>query len=94
MHLAQVCERRDQLLLQALDSMPSHQRTALTEGLAALQQALFDQPVLRLVPEDSPPAPTPRDSARTQHSGTRITQICPPRNPHGKVEEGALTDTP
>ncbi|MFK0025981.1 MarR family winged helix-turn-helix transcriptional regulator [Streptomyces sp. NPDC090798] len=49
-HLAQVCGRRDQLLLQALDSMPSHQRTALTEGLAALQQALIDQPMLRLVP--------------------------------------------
>ncbi|MCX4437704.1 MarR family winged helix-turn-helix transcriptional regulator [Streptomyces mirabilis] len=49
-HLAQVCERRDQLLLQALDSMPSHQRTALTEGLAGLQQALIDQPMLRLVP--------------------------------------------
>ncbi|MFE5375878.1 MarR family winged helix-turn-helix transcriptional regulator [Streptomyces mirabilis] len=72
-HLAQRRERRDQLLIDALDSMPSHQRTALTEGLAGLQQALVDQPMLRLVPEDAPPAPTLRDSDRfTQHWGPPI----------------------
>ncbi|MGW6486174.1 MarR family winged helix-turn-helix transcriptional regulator [Streptomyces sp. NPDC055056] len=39
-HLAQLRERRDQLLRQALTSMPSHQRAALAESLAALQRAL------------------------------------------------------
>ncbi|MGW3661916.1 MarR family winged helix-turn-helix transcriptional regulator [Streptomyces sp. NPDC005141] len=62
-HLAQLRERRDQLLIQALDSMPGHQRTALTEGLAGLQKALVDQPMLRIVTEDAPPAPTSRGTA-------------------------------
>ncbi|MEU0782633.1 MarR family transcriptional regulator [Streptomyces sp. NPDC006173] len=60
-HLARVRERRDRLLLQALDSMPGHQRAALAEGLAGLQQALTDHPMLRLLAEDVPPTPTLHD---------------------------------
>ncbi|MFG2437197.1 MarR family winged helix-turn-helix transcriptional regulator [Streptomyces sp. NPDC048508] len=54
-HLAHIRERRDQVLLQALKAMPDHQRAALTEGLAGLQQALTSHPMLHLVAEDTPP---------------------------------------
>ncbi|MFF0191247.1 MarR family winged helix-turn-helix transcriptional regulator [Streptomyces sp. NPDC005244] len=54
-HLAQVRGRRDRLLLQALDSVPCHQRAALAEGLAGLQQALAGHPMLRLAAEDARP---------------------------------------
>lgn len=64
-HLARIRERRDQLLVQALAGMPSRQRTALTEALAGLQQALVDQPMLRLAPEDAPPVSLARDTARS-----------------------------
>ncbi|MET8103034.1 MarR family transcriptional regulator [Streptomyces sp. NPDC005236] len=57
-HLARVRERRDHLLLQALRSMPGHQRAALAEGFAGLQQALVDQPTLSLVAEEVLPVPT------------------------------------
>lgn len=57
-HMARVRERRDRLLLRALDSMPGHQRAALAEGLAGLHRALMEQPTLRAVAEDVPPAPT------------------------------------
>lgn len=56
--MARVRERRDRLLLRALDSMPGHQRAALAEGLAGLHRALMEQPTLRAVAEDVPPAPT------------------------------------
>jgi DNA-binding MarR family transcriptional regulator len=64
-HLARIRARRDQLLLQAIDTMPSPQRTALTEALEGLQKALVDQPMLCLAPEDAPPASMPRDIARS-----------------------------
>ncbi|MER5406279.1 MarR family transcriptional regulator [Streptomyces sp. NPDC002769] len=53
-HLAQLRERREELLLEALATMPADQRTAMAEGLAHLQSALADQPKLRLAPEDAP----------------------------------------
>ncbi|MER5880392.1 MULTISPECIES: MarR family transcriptional regulator [unclassified Streptomyces] len=55
-HLEQLRERREELLLHALGAMPDHQRTAMTDGLACLQNALVDQPALRLAPEDAPPS--------------------------------------
>ncbi|MER7982600.1 MarR family transcriptional regulator [Streptomyces sp. NPDC095817] len=58
-HLARVRERRDQLLLQALHALPGHQRAALAEGLAGLQQALAGHPMLRIVAEEVPPPPAP-----------------------------------
>ncbi|MCX4920069.1 MarR family winged helix-turn-helix transcriptional regulator [Streptomyces sp. NBC_00687] len=68
-HLAHIRARRDQLLLQALAGMPGHQRAALAEGLAGLQQALASHPILRAVAEDTPPTPTQAGSARAvQHS--------------------------
>lgn len=64
-HLTRLRERREQLLLQALDTMPVPQRTAMTEGLARLQSALVDQPMLRMAPEDAPLASMPHDQARS-----------------------------
>lgn len=56
-HLARVRERRDRLLVQALRSMASQQCAALVEGLAGVEQALVDQPTLRLVAETDPSGP-------------------------------------
>ncbi|MYV91911.1 MarR family transcriptional regulator [Streptomyces sp. SID1034] len=58
-YLARLRERRDHVLLQALETVPGHQRDALAEGLAGLQQALTRHPTLRLLAEDTTP---------TQHS--------------------------
>ncbi|MFD9587589.1 MarR family winged helix-turn-helix transcriptional regulator [Streptomyces sp. NPDC059980] len=64
-HLTHIRERRDQVLLHALNTMPDHQRAALAEGLAGLQQALTSHPMLHLVAEDTPPwgLPTLRHDA-------------------------------
>ncbi|MFC8966110.1 MarR family winged helix-turn-helix transcriptional regulator [Streptomyces sp. NPDC057094] len=64
-HLAQLRERREELLLQALVAMPNQQRTAMTEGLARLQSALVDQPMLRLAAEDAPLLSVSPDQARS-----------------------------
>ncbi|MER7981582.1 MarR family transcriptional regulator [Streptomyces sp. NPDC095817] len=54
--LARIRELRDQLLHQALADMPSHQRTALTEGLASLQHTLLGQPALHLAQTGTTPS--------------------------------------
>ncbi|MFD9586164.1 MarR family winged helix-turn-helix transcriptional regulator [Streptomyces sp. NPDC059980] len=64
-HLEQLRERREELLLEALASMPDRQRAAMTDGLACLQSALVDQPALRLAPEDAPPLAAPAGFERS-----------------------------
>ncbi|MGW1068960.1 MarR family winged helix-turn-helix transcriptional regulator [Streptomyces aureus] len=64
-HLTQLRERREGLLLQALDTLPDRQRAAMTKGLALLQSALVDQPTLRLAPEDAPLTSMAHDQARS-----------------------------
>ncbi|MEU1039853.1 MarR family transcriptional regulator [Streptomyces sp. NPDC005907] len=64
-HLARIRERREQLLVQALDAMPAHERDALAEGLTGFRQALVEQPMLRRVHPDTAPAPTARDTAQS-----------------------------
>ncbi|MFD6491815.1 MarR family winged helix-turn-helix transcriptional regulator [Streptomyces sp. NPDC059944] len=64
-HLLQVRERREHLLLNAIDTMPGHQHATLTESLAGLQQALADQPMLRLTAHDAPLPTTARSTARS-----------------------------
>ncbi|MFD7794719.1 MarR family winged helix-turn-helix transcriptional regulator [Streptomyces sp. NPDC059759] len=56
-HLEQLRERREDLLLKALGTIPAHQRLAMTEGLARMQAALDDQPKRRVATGASPPAP-------------------------------------
>ncbi|MGW5733173.1 MULTISPECIES: MarR family winged helix-turn-helix transcriptional regulator [Streptomyces] len=64
-HLARIREQRDDLLVQALAAMPARQRDALTRSLAAFQEALAGRPDPRLLPPDTPPAPSPQDVARS-----------------------------
>ncbi|MFD5723488.1 MarR family winged helix-turn-helix transcriptional regulator [Streptomyces sp. NPDC127036] len=64
-HLERLRERREELLLAALATMPDQQRTAMTEGLAHLQSALMNQPMLRLDPEDTPLISASQDQARS-----------------------------
>lgn len=56
-HLTRVRQRRDQLLLRALAGMPGPQRAVLTDGLAGLQQAVTEHPMLRHEVLDLPPTP-------------------------------------
>ncbi|WP_406368486.1 MarR family transcriptional regulator [Streptomyces sp. NBC_00647] len=77
-HLARVRERRDQLLLHALRSMPGQQRAALAGGLAALQHAL-------VLPHGGEDVPCPDGSLggpRNPRQG-----IAPPWTPEGPVLE-------
>ncbi|MFF3484216.1 MarR family winged helix-turn-helix transcriptional regulator [Streptomyces sp. NPDC002701] len=52
-HLSRIRQRRDALLTHTLTAMPAHQRTALTESLTALHQALLHQLTLRPAPKDA-----------------------------------------
>ncbi|MET7745549.1 MarR family transcriptional regulator [Streptomyces sp. NPDC005385] len=82
-HVAQVRDRRDHLLLQALQDMPGHQRAALSKSLARLQQALVDQPALRLAAEEVLPVPTSRDAARLSNIAVhQPEQPGPSQDPH------------
>ncbi|MFD6824654.1 MarR family winged helix-turn-helix transcriptional regulator [Streptomyces sp. NPDC060085] len=70
-HLEQLRACREELLLQALGMMPAHQRTAMTEGVACLQNVLLDQPTLRLAPEDAPLSPCRRGRRSPRDHRTR-----------------------
>ncbi|MFE2537806.1 MarR family winged helix-turn-helix transcriptional regulator [Streptomyces sp. NPDC059371] len=71
-HLARIRERRDDLLAHTLTAMPEHQRTALVEGLAGLQEALVHEPTLRLVPAEAPAAsPADQKAGRVSTPGVR-----------------------
>ncbi|MEV6574242.1 MarR family transcriptional regulator [Streptomyces sp. NPDC051577] len=63
-HLARIRACRDELLIEALATMPFHQRTALTDVLAGLQETLVKTPML-LVGQDTRPAPKPHDAAES-----------------------------
>ncbi|MFE6335194.1 MarR family winged helix-turn-helix transcriptional regulator [Streptomyces sp. NPDC057798] len=64
-HLDRIRERRDALLVQTIATMPHHERTALTRGLTGFRQAQTEQPMLRLLHIDTPPALAPPSAART-----------------------------
>ncbi|MEV5786637.1 MULTISPECIES: MarR family winged helix-turn-helix transcriptional regulator [unclassified Streptomyces] len=64
-HLDQLRGRREELLMEALATMPAHQRTAMAEGIARLQSALVDLPMLRLAPEDAPLISVAQGQARS-----------------------------
>ncbi|GAA3124368.1 hypothetical protein GCM10020254_84500 [Streptomyces goshikiensis] len=61
-HLARIRACRDEVLVEALTTMPFHKRAMLTEGLAGLQQALAETPML-LVGQHTRPAPKEHDAA-------------------------------
>ncbi|MFJ9342171.1 MarR family winged helix-turn-helix transcriptional regulator [Streptomyces sp. NPDC101733] len=61
-HLARIRECRDELLVQTLADMPFHQRTALAEGLAGLEEALAGNSML-LAKQESRPALISRNAA-------------------------------